>query len=43
MFVTEQYTKLVLFLKSLYFLIRYGRISERVEDSLEAWGKPLYL
>lgn len=40
MFVTEQYTKVVLFIKSLYFLIRCGKISEKVEDSLEAWGSP---
>lgn len=40
MSVTEQYTNFVLFIKSLYFLVRYGRISEKVEDSLEAWGSP---
>lgn len=30
----------VLFIKSLYFLLRYGRISEKVEDTIEAWGSP---
>lgn len=32
--------QIIVFIYSLYFIIRYGKISEKVEYTEEVWGSP---